>query len=257
VDAANARQKSMAPPLPLAELELRIALLSPISRGTHLAGPRLHAERLIELWHVDDDEDVPLAQAWRQLAWRLLGVGAIAGAISRTVAFSEHGYRGDPRHWIFPPLMDLLPELQTVTWQEMLAGELELEAIKGVRGKAYCSVPLLELPRCVPDWELSRLVHGSEDVYVEVRACRRPAEPIKTNWRTLVPIATKDLEPAVEEIVLACAPGEQMSEEDFGNRLRTLTGRPDLPRQIVRNALDRYAPQLRVLPGRRPLKRDT
>lgn len=36
--------------LPLAELELRISLLPPISRGAHLDGPTLQAERLVELW---------------------------------------------------------------------------------------------------------------------------------------------------------------------------------------------------------------
>ena len=40
----------MAEPIPLAELELRIALLPPIGRAAHLAGPTLHARRLVQLW---------------------------------------------------------------------------------------------------------------------------------------------------------------------------------------------------------------
>ena len=51
----------MAGLLPLAELEFRIALLPAISRGAHLAGPALHAQRLVELWKADDADAVPLA----------------------------------------------------------------------------------------------------------------------------------------------------------------------------------------------------
>jgi hypothetical protein len=57
-----ARTASAADPLTLAELEFRIAQLPPISRGTHLGGPTLHAARLAALWQADDD--VSLAQAF-------------------------------------------------------------------------------------------------------------------------------------------------------------------------------------------------
>jgi hypothetical protein len=40
----------LAEPIPFAELELRIALLPPISRGAHLGGPAIHARRLVQLW---------------------------------------------------------------------------------------------------------------------------------------------------------------------------------------------------------------
>jgi hypothetical protein len=40
----------VAEPIPLAELELRIALLPPVSRGAHLGGPTIHARRLVQLW---------------------------------------------------------------------------------------------------------------------------------------------------------------------------------------------------------------
>ncbi|MET0674254.1 MAG: hypothetical protein ABW175_00500, partial [Bradyrhizobium sp.] len=69
----------MADPLALAEVELRIGLLPPISRGSHLIGPALHAQQLVELWGVSGDDDVPLAQAYR-----LLDVEAVTGAILRT-----------------------------------------------------------------------------------------------------------------------------------------------------------------------------
>src|SRR5262249_58306496 len=174
----------MVDSLPLAELEFRIALLPAISRGAHLAGPTLHARRLVELWKVDDNDDVPLAQAFR-----LLDTEAVAGAILRTVMAGE--YPGDRRHWIFPPLADLLPELQELAWQAMLDGALLVEAIKGVRGTRPRVVLLAELPRLRPDWRLSRLVRvgcdgcdgeigrGGRDEFIDVRVRRPPAEPVK------------------------------------------------------------------------------
>ena len=79
--------------LPLAEIEFRVAVLPPISRGAHLAGPQLHAERLIELWRTDDD--VPLAEAFR-----VLNVETVAGVIWRTVA-AEITTRAIPAIGIF------------------------------------------------------------------------------------------------------------------------------------------------------------
>jgi hypothetical protein len=64
--------------LPLAEIEFRLALLPPISRSAHLAGPKLHAERLIALWKADGE--IALAEAFR-----LLDVETVAGVILRTV----------------------------------------------------------------------------------------------------------------------------------------------------------------------------
>jgi hypothetical protein len=76
------------------ELELRIAQLPPLSRGLHLAGPLVHAERLFALWR--SDGPVPLSEVFR-----LLDADMVAGAILRTLAASEDGYP-DPRHWRFP-----------------------------------------------------------------------------------------------------------------------------------------------------------
>src|SRR5512143_2448860 len=97
----------MADPLASAELELRIALLPPISRGAHLNGPALHARQLVKLWEVNGDEDVPLTQAFR-----LLDVEAVTGAILRTLVMADKDYPADLCHWTFPSLPDLLPELQ-------------------------------------------------------------------------------------------------------------------------------------------------
>ena len=81
----------MAKPIPPFELALQIALMPPLSRGAHLAGPRLHAQRLVELWQVAVDDDVPLAEAFR-----LLDVGAVGGAILRVTLARERKH--DPRY---------------------------------------------------------------------------------------------------------------------------------------------------------------
>jgi len=52
----------MTMPSTLMGLAFEIAMLPPISRGAHLDGPRLHAERLVALWR--NDNDVPLAEAF-------------------------------------------------------------------------------------------------------------------------------------------------------------------------------------------------
>src|SRR4051812_13840404 len=110
--------------LPLAEIELRLATLPPISRGAHLTGPQLHAERLIKLWKADGE--VALAEAFR-----LLDVGTVARVILRTMTARDYE-GGDPRHWHFPPFADLLPPLRKAAWREIIAGKLVLEAIKSV-----------------------------------------------------------------------------------------------------------------------------
>jgi hypothetical protein len=238
----------MAEALAPLELEFRIALLPPISRGAHLAGPKLHADRLVKLWEVVDGDSVPLAQAWR-----LLEPEAVAEAIWRTLGADADGYRGDPRHWVFPPLVDLLPELQQDAWQALLAGELELEAIRGIRGKGYYKISPLELPRLAPDWELSRLARGDVDVLLEARVRRRSTEPVKGNWRE--PISKDELRIAAEAIAKKCAPGERLSAPEFWSRLKDQTKRPDLPRKVARDAFD-YVPQLKIPPGYHPPKPD-
>src|SRR5262249_4416231 len=96
-----AKVARMADLLGAAELELRIALLPPISRGVHLGGPALHARRLVELWRVDDNDDILLAQAFR-----LLDTSVVEGAIFRTAVAKD--YPDDWRYWTLPPLEDLL-----------------------------------------------------------------------------------------------------------------------------------------------------
>ena len=77
----------MAEPIPLAELEMQIALLPRLSRGVHLGGPAIHAKRLVEFWKVGDDDDVPLEQSFR-----LLSVKEVERAIARAALMSDRDY---------------------------------------------------------------------------------------------------------------------------------------------------------------------
>jgi hypothetical protein len=167
----------MADAIPGAELEFRVLLLPEISRGAHPDGPIVHARRLVDLWKVESHDDVPLVQAFR-----LLDPEAVAGTILRMLYMSDKDYRSDPRHWTFPPLEDLLPELRDLSWQLMLDRTLSVEAIRGMRGKRHRTVLPAELLRLAPDWELSRLILDGRDEFIDARARRASIEPAKGPW---------------------------------------------------------------------------
>jgi len=227
------------------DLELRIALLPPISLSARFAGPRLYARRLVKLWKVDDGASVPLAESFR-----LLSSKAIAGVILRTLATKD--YAGDQRYWTFPPLADLLPELRDLSWQEMLVGTVQVEAIKGVRGKRHRTLLPAELPRLSPDWTLSRLTLDGRDEFIAVQVRRAPAEPVKDTWRARPSRA--DIQAAMETTAQTYPPGATPSFQDIWNALKERLACPDLPRQVARDALRDYAPQLRGQRGRRSTK---
>jgi hypothetical protein len=222
-------------PFALSELWLRLASLPPISRATHLGGPALHARRLVDLWKVDDSDDVPLAQAFR-----LLDAGAIAGAILRTLAVRD--YPGDPRYWTFSDLEDLLPGLQDLCWQGMLDGTLLVEANRG-REKPRAVLPV-ELQRLQPDWRLSRLCLGERDEFVDVRVRRAP-DPVEPAQRRKRP-SRAELKAAMEEIAREAARAPAPTEQEVWNGLKARLGQ--VSRQDARGAIAKYAPQLR---GRR------
>ncbi|MBR0730351.1 hypothetical protein JQ595_16490 [Bradyrhizobium japonicum] len=221
--------------LATAELEFRISLLPPISRGAHLSGPHLHAQRLVELWKVEAGNDVPLAHAFR-----LLDAEALAGAILRTLASGD--YPNDPRYWLFPSLTDLLPELHALSWQAMLSGVLSVEAIKSLQGKRHRAVAPVELPRLTPDWDLSRLCQDERDEFLEVRVRRAPAGPVRKRWRKSP--AKGDLKSAMGEIAKISPDGVGLDK--VWNALKGYF--PEITRQQAQNAIKAYAPQLK---GRR------
>jgi hypothetical protein len=220
-----------------AELELRIALLPPISRGVHLAGPRLHAERLIKVWAADGE--VAFGEAFR-----LLDIETVAGVILRTVSANE--YEGDPRHWIFPPFADLLPALREAAWQEILAGKFVLEAIKSIRGRRHQPLAPAALPRLTPDWELSRLTRDGRDEYIEVRVRPMPATDIPRPWQE------KPSPDAIAAVAKAIAkayppPDARLSLAKFWAALKDQLG-SSVTRIQALDALEKHAPHLR---GRR------
>ena len=165
-----------------------------ISRGEHLAGPRLRAERLIaDVWKAEGE--VALGEAFR-----LLDVETVAGVILRaTIERDERDdCRRDPRHWHFPPFPDLLPPLREAAWQEILAGKIVLEAVKGVAGRRHQPLPPALLPRLTPDWELARLIRDGRDEYIDVRARPMPATDIPRPWQQKKP-SRDELKDAVED----------------------------------------------------------
>jgi hypothetical protein len=227
--------------LGLAEIEFRIALLPPISRGAHLIGPRLHAKRLIEIWH-SADSVVSLAEAFR-----LLDADAIAGVILRTVTANE--YAGDPRHWIFPPFADLLAPLREAAWQEVLAGRLVLEAIKGITGRRRQPLTPALLPRLTPDWELARLTRDGRDEWIAVRVHLMAATEIPRPWQPKP--SPEQIKAAAKAIAKAYPPPNGwLPFPKFWAELKARAGAGVTKRQALR-ALNDHAPHLRVAPGQR------
>ena len=226
--------------LPLVEIEFQVAILPPISRGAHLSGPQLHAERLIKVWRAEGE--VALAQAFR-----LLDVETVTGVILRAVVGGDYD-EGDPRHWHFPPFTDLLPPLREAAWQEILAGKLVLEAIKGVTGRQHRPLAPALLPRLTPDWELSRLTCDRRDEYIEVRVRPMPATAIPRPWQPKP--SPEKIKTVAEEIATAHPPPAQLSFADFWAALKAGAGVGVTKRQALA-ALDKYAPHLRGKPGRK------
>jgi hypothetical protein len=225
----------LAESIPFFELELRIALFCPrISRGAHLGGPAIHAERLVELWKVEADDDVPLAQAFR-----LLDAETVARAISRTALMSDNDYPNDPVHWPLPPLGDMLPELQAAVWEALLDGALLVEAIKGLNGTRRRAVLPVELARLRPDWSLSRLCLGKQDEFISARVRRAPAKPVKKNWRERP--SDEAVDTGMREIAKGYGSDARPALEDVWKALKTLPGLEEVTREQVRKVLKKKA----------------
>jgi len=216
----------MANPLPLFELELRIARLPAISRAAHLGAPLLHARRLVELWAVDGDDDASLTEAFRLL-------DAVAGVILRTSVARD--YPSDLRHWAPPSFTDMLDELRACAWQAALDGALLVTGIKGVRGTRRQQILSAELPRLTPDWRLSRLVcdgGGGDlpDKFIDVRVRRPPAKPVVRAKPTQdqVDAAAKDL--------LETRSPDSLTEEEVQTALESLGATREQVRAGIKNA---------------------
>jgi hypothetical protein len=230
------------------ELEFRIALLPPISRGAHLDGPRLYAQQLVELWKIDNGDNVLLQQAFR-----LLDAGVIEGAILRT--WTAGDYPSDPRRWVLPPLNDLLPELRALSWRAMQNGELLVEGIKGVRGRAHRPIQPAELVRLTPDWAVERLCNGTRDEFVDVRVRRPPTVPVKPTWRPEKP-SLADLKNWLRNLAGKEYPHaeQQPDRRPTFEALQTKANdhfKTEVPRDDLRAAIDKAAPQLKRSPGQR------
>ena len=219
--------------------------MPPISRGAHLAGPRLHAERLTALWKADGP--VALGEAFR-----LLDVEAVAGVILRTVVAGDSD-EGDPRHWYFPPFPDLLPPLRAQAWQEILAGKLVLEAIKSITGRRHQPLVPTLLPRLTPDWALSRLTRDGLDEYIEVRARPMPATDIPRPWQPKP--SPGEVEAAVNKIAQAHPPPDWLPFPNFWAELKARLG-PEVTRSVAIDSL-KYAPHLRGKRGQTRQKKSS
>jgi hypothetical protein len=165
----------------------KIAFLEPISRGVHLAGPRLHAERLVKIWHTE--EAVRLEQAFR-----LLDVSLVESVIWRTM--NEISEFGDECHWQFPEFEQLLPPLCDQVWQETLNGRLTIEGTTA-DGKRHGLLPA-KLQFLKPDWPTSRLHSEGHLKYVEVTV-KRPAVSVSPSPRKVVSDA--ELGRCIQQIV--------------------------------------------------------
>lgn len=218
-----------------AEIELRIALLPPISRGAHLAGPHLHAERLVALWKAD--APVTLGEAFR-----LLGVEAVAEVILQASVECDGG---DPRHWQFPPFAVLLALLRAQVWEEMLAGKITLEAIKGFRGRRHQPLAPTLLPRLAPDWELGRLTRAVQDEYIDVRARPALVSAIPRPWQQKP--SNAEVGNVVADVAKAFSSANPPSFDEFWALVKDRL--PGTTLHQMRKALREQAPHLRRARG--------
>jgi hypothetical protein len=221
----------------LFEIAAAIAFLEPISRGVHLAGPRLHAERLVELWRAEGP--VPLAQAFR-----LLNVSAVEGAIWQTM--NAIGEFGNSRHWQFPEIEQLLPALRDLVWQEILAGRLVTEAITD-KGRSCALVPA-KLQFLEPDWPDSRLRREGrlEFASAEVKRPQPAAVPLRQ-------ASEAEIGRCIAKIVKEWPGAKPPEEDDLLKMVKAKLG-AGVQRSRLRAAKKTNAPQW-VLPRGRPSKK--
>jgi hypothetical protein len=208
------------------DLELKIASLPLISRGAHLKGPILHAQRLKELWKAAGE--VVLGEVFR-----LLPDPIVADVLLRATASDDYAVRSDPRHWTFPSLEEVVRLLRAQAWQELLAGRFVITAI--VQGKRKRrGVKPVELAHLEPDWTLGRLQSGGVDRFVDVRVRPKPEPKLEPEFKSPTVPDWKD---AVEKLP------PNLTEAGRHKALEGLLGGP-LRRDDARGAVKQYRPGL-------------
>jgi hypothetical protein len=175
-------------------------------------------------------------------AFRLLDVETVAGVILRTVVAGDYS-GGDSRHWHFPPFAELLPSLREAAWQEVLAGRLVLEAIKGITGRRHQPLVPALLPRLTPDWELSRLTRDDRDdrdEYIDVQVRPMPATDIPRPWQKKP--SRDELKDAVEDAAEAYSSGDPPLFDEFWAAVKIRA--PGTTQIQMRKALKKQVPRL-------------
>jgi hypothetical protein len=140
----------------------------------------------------------------------------------------------------------LLPSLRETAWQEILAGKLVLEAIKGVTGRQHRPLAPVLLPRLTPDWGLSRLIRDGRDEYIEVRVRPMPATAIPRPWQGKPSLA--DVEAAARAVAEAYPPPAQLPFQEFWAALKVRVG-PKVTKRQALAALEARAKHLKGRPG--------
>jgi hypothetical protein len=146
-----------------------------------------------------------------------------------------------------PPLPPELPDdfwqsspLPDIDLDECTATKLVPSTIPGVTGFARITVLFQVVREDIDECQITPAEPG--DAQVE----QAPDTPQKKNWRG--PTLQKALKDAMEQIAKNHLQGAELPTE--GEILTKLKDRwPDVPRDVARDALDDYAPQLRRRPG--------
>jgi hypothetical protein len=157
-------------------------------------------------------------------------------------------YEGDPRHWVFPPLADLLPPLRALAWQEALAGKFVLEGIKGITGRRHYPLTPALLPRLTPDWELSRLLRDGRDEYIDVRIRSMPAAALPRPWQGGKP-SRNEIKAAVEDAAEAYSSENPPPFDEFWTAVKIRA--PRTTQIQMRKALKEQVPHLHIARGQR------
>jgi hypothetical protein len=225
-------RRPVAPPLSLAEIELRLDASPRISLGVSaLEAARRYAQRLRELLG-DPDVTVVLGEAYRLLDTEV-----------------------NVRTWDCPYLENLLPELRALAWGEALAGHLRITgrpADNPLRGRRM-PIPAERLATMEPDFEQARLLFEGRAAVVAVQI--EPAPPVPQPVQVAPGrrrVSEAEMRTAILQIY-AEEPGWFVqlgrTEEEIRERIERLSG-GSVFRKPMREALNELVPGLNRGRGR-------